>query len=312
MWAWSYWLDKFCNIVISILAHINCFYNLICNFHQSHWLCIHRIHVWHFLKAVIVLGKQLRMTETWATSSLDTSCCDTSNSTISDGFWLWIKYHLSLFLCHKCESQAFVTNYDFPPGLRFFWRSSSVTPPPIPPSPLPFPGMQGNILQAEARCTVCGSNRSRMPWLKAGQGISVGLMLGQMSLCGAVCHQTMGPSATVPVGPAWAPGWAELWELSPCPLPAALCSAFVSESAAPVPRAGCSRRIMYPHVCTVSVSPPALMYVLYQSPLLPPVFTAPRFQHLLSGSVSDLTSYVFSVSSGTSYDYVYSLVCSCW
>ena len=234
-----------------------------------------------------------------------------------------------------------------PARVEVFLEVQQCNSTPIPPSPLPFPGMQGNILQAEARCTVCGSNRSRMPWLKAGQGISVGLMLGQMSLCGAVCHQTMGPSATVPVGPAWAPGWAELWELSPCPLPAALCSAFVSESAAPVPRAGCSRRIMYPHVCTVSVSPPALMYVLYlspllpscmycislpscphvctvsvsppalmyvlyQSPLLPPVFTAPRFQHLLSGSVSDLTSYVFSVSSGTSYDYVYSLVCSCW
>ena len=132
-----------------------------------------------------------------------------------------------------------------PARVEVFLEVQQCNSTPIPPSPLPFPGMQGNILQAEARCTVCGSNRSRMPWLKAGQGISVGLMLGQMSLCGAVCHQTMGPSATVPVGPAWAPGWAELWELSPCPLPAALCSAFVSESAAPVPRAGCSHRIMY-------------------------------------------------------------------
>ena len=210
---------------------------------------------------------------------------------------------LCLFLCHRRESQAFCDKLWLPARVEVFpevQQCNSTPPTPRPPPTLPLPGMQGNILRAEARCTVCGSNRSRMPWLKAGQGISIGLMLGQMSLCGAVCPQTMGPSATVPVGPAWAPGWAELRALSPCPLPAR----FALRLSPNQPHLSPGQDVLTA-LCT-------LMYVLYQSPLLPPVFTAPRFQHLLSGSDSDLTYYVFSVSFGTSCDYLYSLVCSCW
>lgn len=57
-------------------------------------------------------------------------------------------------------------------------------------------GVRGASRKLRQGVCVCGPNRGGMPGLKAGQGITVGLMLGQMSLCAAVCPQTMDASAT--------------------------------------------------------------------------------------------------------------------
>lgn len=100
------------------------------------------------------------------------------------------------FFSHSLSPGFCNVQYFFSVRVQVFpLKSSDVTsppPPPLPPTQVNGDTGGGSILRAEARC-VCGPNSSSMPRLKAGRGISVGLMLGQMSLCGAVCPQTMGP-----------------------------------------------------------------------------------------------------------------------